>query len=223
MQLTEEAVRTLGEKDPSWLFHKRQEAWESFNAMKETPIRYGLTINYSIPKLSSLYAVPSQERLEVEAPLGIEILKLHDAIKSHPFLFEKYFLSIAPTSTKESRVISHHIAGLKEGLFIRVPQNYSGGTIHIKSNMQSPVCAEYIFLLVCSGAQIRVHHTAKSNVQGDGLRSELFEVLIEDGASCTVFKVQELQDVVNFERKGALLGRKAKEEKPRGQVSGCLE
>jgi Fe-S cluster assembly protein SufD len=225
--MASEIIESISAHDPSWLKDRRVGWLKEFENTPSPQSRYGLTIRYAMEDMSEAYSLlPSQDEPQVlEKPVGVEILSLEDAYKKYPFFCEKNILSRflhgdqeknieknmeKNNEKKVSRLTAHHAAHIKNGLFIRVPENYKSSTpLCIESRGKSIARFDYVFVWLQKNSSLDVLF----RVNGDNLtlyRSEIIEILAEDNSTCKFGSIQNLGSTLNFQERCAYVEKNAK-------------
>ncbi|MDO8428189.1 MAG: Fe-S cluster assembly protein SufD [Candidatus Diapherotrites archaeon] len=208
--------------EPEWLTQKRIQAFEAFQKLPlldlpDSPIEKNYTklegfdfSNYSLSSSSNL-TVLNAEKLKKE---GLIVETFSEALKNHPDVLQKYFLTSC-VKPNENKATAFHSAFVNQLLFIIVPKNKQfSEPLHFQVHSNENQNAVLYSLLVIAEENSKldiVEECISENPETNSLCSDTSEFFIQSNAQVSLSTLQYWsKESFGFSAKRAFVEKDAK-------------
>ncbi|MBI2546177.1 Fe-S cluster assembly protein SufD [Candidatus Woesearchaeota archaeon] len=214
MQLNEEYIHAFSKahNEPEWMLRKRLEAFKLFEQLELPELRYGLHIfsTYGDLDLGRLDLGKRHSFELVNAEQGIIVEDFHTALKQHPELLQKYFMTSC-IKPEENKFTALHASFWQRGILIYVPPDLEiKKPLHIKLKAAGDII-EHVLVISESMSRLDIIEEISAGPSDRLLfRSGLTEIYAKEYSHVQYASIQNYPgNVFNFTIKRAAVDRDA--------------
>lgn len=194
-RFSENSLKLLCDRDPSWIQARRNEAWKDFvqSSLPTRQVEEFRQTDLSHLKLDKFFLDGSNTSWSESSDSGVILTSLSEALKSHPQLVEPYLGKISRLKPWKLRLL--HQALWSGGLFLYIPKNLKASEA-IRSSSLVKEAGEanlpYILVVLEEGAEALFINDLSTRSDGEQLIVSQVEIVLKPNSHLKILNTQKL-------------------------------